>query len=266
MYLHPECIFKLRLFFNAFTVVESVKQFSLRELGCIFGWIVTNVTNTELWCCGLVCCLIFFFSPKPTNKTKKTDEENVLETIQEKDVLSKVAVFSWRSFCCCAGRGEIVASFLHVPCSLLPPVSSSFSLQCDPGLSERVELTHFENASSRCCGIEPVLALGRSFFPKRSLEARWRGCNGVMIAVLGVTWQWALIWIRLGAALASLIGAVRVVGPVWREGGGCSCFTLLGPALARAECVPVLVGMPGLGHFRGLGCFFWSLRVAVSKT
>lgn len=35
-----------------------------------------------------------FFFPKPTNKKKPEEEENVLESIQEKAVLSKVAVLS----------------------------------------------------------------------------------------------------------------------------------------------------------------------------
>lgn len=57
--------------------------------------------------CVVVFCFVvwfgFFFS-KP-HKQNKPEEENVLESIQEKGVLSKVAVLSWRNFCCCAGSG-----------------------------------------------------------------------------------------------------------------------------------------------------------------
>lgn len=41
-------------------------------------------------------------------------------------------------------------------------------------------------ASVAAAGIELMLALGRSFFAKRSLRQDNSGCNGVMIAVLRV--------------------------------------------------------------------------------
>lgn len=127
--------------------------------------------HTGLWWCVSFCCLVwFFFFPKPTNKKKPEEEENVLESIQEKAVLSKVAVLSWRNFCCCAGRGEVVTSFfmcLVLSCHLFVP---PFHCSVIQAFSERVKMTHFENANCRYCGIEPALALGRSFFPERSLE------------------------------------------------------------------------------------------------
>lgn len=68
IFLDPECIFKLRWIFNPFTVVESGKQFSLRELECVFEWIVTKVHWIVLLCFVLFG-LVFF--PKPTNKKTK---------------------------------------------------------------------------------------------------------------------------------------------------------------------------------------------------
>lgn len=106
-------------------------------------------------CCVLFCCLVCcFFFPKPHKQKKKSEEKNVLESIQEKDVLSKVAVLSWRNFCCCAGRREVVTSFfmcLVLSCHLFVPLFHCSVIQAS---SKRVRMTHFGNATavglSRC--------------------------------------------------------------------------------------------------------------------
>lgn len=66
IFLDPECIFKLRWIFNPFTVVESGKQFSLRELECVFEWIVTKVH----WIV-LLCFVWFGFFPKDHKQKNK---------------------------------------------------------------------------------------------------------------------------------------------------------------------------------------------------
>lgn len=198
-------------------------------------------------------CFAFFLIQSPQTK-KKSEEENVLETIQEKDVLSKVAVFSWRNCCCCAGRGGGSHQFLHVPCSLLPPVSASFSLRCDPGLVWWCQAGPLWNAGCCCCGIEPCRA-PRKLFPERSLETGWRGCNGVMMAVLRVSWQWALIWNSFGSSLGLPDGRCVSCRTSMTRRRSCSCFALLGPALGRAECAPVLLGVAGLGALQRTGLF-----------
>lgn len=120
---------------------------------------------TGLCCCVLFCCLVWFFSPpKPTNKKRCLKKRMCWESIQERDVLAKVAVLSWRNFCCCAGRGEVVTSFfmcLVLSCHLFVP---PFHCSVIQAFSERVRMTHFENAGCYYCGIEAVLALGRAFF------------------------------------------------------------------------------------------------------
>lgn len=103
--------------------------------------------------CVVVFCLVWFFSQRPqTKKQKKPEEENVLESIQERDVFAKVAVLSWGNFCCSAGRGEVVTSFfmcLVLSCHLFVPPFHCSVIQA----SECVKMTHFENAGCHYCRI-----------------------------------------------------------------------------------------------------------------
>jgi len=109
---------------------------------------------------------------QPTNK--KPEGENVLASIEEKDVLSKVAVLFWRNFCCCAGRRRSVTSSfmcLVLSCHLFVPPFHCSTEQA----SERVEMTQFGNAGCHywCCGGDQTSAGARKkLFCKRSLEVR----------------------------------------------------------------------------------------------
>lgn len=89
---------------------------------------------------------------QPTNK--KPGGENVLDSIQKKDVLSKVAVLSWRNFCCCAGGWPVTSFFmcLVLSCHLFVP---PFYCSVKQAFSEHVEMTQLENAGCHyccCCG------------------------------------------------------------------------------------------------------------------
>lgn len=115
--------------------------------------------------CVVVFCFVVCFGFFPKAHKQKPEEENVLESIQEKDVLSKVAVLSWRNFCCCAGSGEVVTSFfmcLVLSCHLFVP---PFHCSVIQAFSKRVRMTHFENAATtvglnRCWHSEEAFFLG----------------------------------------------------------------------------------------------------------
>lgn len=118
--------------FNPFTIVESGKQISLRELECVFGWIVTKVHWIVLLRSVLLFGLFFFSKSPQTNK--KPEEDNVLEEYPGKGCLNYGSCVILEEFLLLCWEGGGSHQFLHVPCSLLPPVCSCFSLQCDPGL------------------------------------------------------------------------------------------------------------------------------------